>query len=209
MDKDAADVRLNKYNRLVKGKGADSSGCGSADAGQGLEDLDCPRDPAAVVINNDGGQSFESQGPAVIAQPLPSFEDGTQGGAGHGLDRGEAAEKLPIFLNNPLDLGLLQHQLRQEDLIWIVRPSPGEHPLVLAIVGIDPLLKQSYPLGAELDGSLHILFRQHYIMEGRRKTSRGKDWKKFCIGVILKKVRTEVHRGRKYAYLRISLHEMR
>ena len=75
-------------------------------------------------------------------------EDCAQRGAGQGLDCGETAEEPLVFFNDPRNLGLLQHQLRQEDVVRIAGLSPGESPLVEPIVVVDCLLKPAYLLGA-------------------------------------------------------------
>jgi hypothetical protein len=64
---------------------------------------------------------------------------------------GEALEKLGIILANPRDLGLLQHELGNQDFIRIAGSSPGE------IATLGPKPSQQTTLEAERIGGLAVL----------------------------------------------------
>src|SRR3989338_6447258 len=71
--------------------------------------------------------------PNVIAQGVPQFLHLAERGLRERLHAGIALEKLFIFRRDAVHLRLLEHDLRDEDLVRIARPPPREIALVVRI----------------------------------------------------------------------------
>ncbi len=74
---------------------------------------------------------MEVGGATIIAESGPRFADTRGSSRGEVRERGKALqEAMPVSFDTD-DLGLLQHDLRDEDLIRVARLAPGEIPAVL------------------------------------------------------------------------------
>ena len=69
----------------------------------------------------------------VIAQALPRTQDVIFGSASQKGEIGEAAEPLIVIRDHCRDLSLLEHELGDENCVWIARSAPGEVAAVAAI----------------------------------------------------------------------------
>jgi hypothetical protein len=68
--------------------------------------------------------------PAVIPQSLPQLQDiflVRPGEIRHGGETGNPPQKIG---NTPFHLGLLKHDLRDENFVGIIGPPPGKIPMV-------------------------------------------------------------------------------
>ena len=99
-------------------------------------------DPAqipAVLVHNLPGRPAQVPGPAVIAQALPQLHQPLLRGGCQSLHRGECLQKAGIIPQHRRYPGLLQHDLRDPDLIRVCGPPPGQVP------GIGPIPRQQRP----------------------------------------------------------------
>jgi hypothetical protein len=71
----------------------------------------------------------------VVAQSLPGTNDVRHRRRGEGFGRRPALQPLEVPREDPLDLRLLQHDLRDENRVRISRPSPGQVAAVLCEPG--------------------------------------------------------------------------
>src|SRR5438105_1077375 len=71
--------------------------------------------------------------PDVVAKRPPCFSDIVFGRGSERFERGILAEPLVILRQDAIDLRLLQHHLRHEDVIRVARAAPREVPAVAAI----------------------------------------------------------------------------
>jgi hypothetical protein len=84
---------------------------------------------------------------AAVAFPMPGKVASVSGSAGEehlasgctgkALEVRKLFEKFPVLHGNPLDLCLLEHDLRDEDPVGVGGPPPGEIAAVGAVVGED------------------------------------------------------------------------
>jgi hypothetical protein len=63
---------------------------------------------------------------AVVAEPLPRTDDVRSGRGRKNLDRWPALEPSEVARDDARDLGLLEHDLGDEDRVRVARLSPGE-----------------------------------------------------------------------------------
>ena len=105
---------------------------------QGQQVLVGVRKPAALLRHDPGGL-LQVPGPAVIAQALPQLHQPLLRGGCQSLHRGECLQKAGIIPQHRRYPGLLQHDLRDPDLIRVCGPPPGQVP------GIGPIPRQQRP----------------------------------------------------------------
>jgi len=101
------------------------------------------REPAAVPVHHAPGGSLERDCPAVVSHALPGEEHLASGCTGKALEVRKLFEKLPVLHGNPLDLCLLEHDLRDEDPVGVGGAPPGEVAAVGAVVGEDEVAKEA------------------------------------------------------------------
>src|SRR6266540_3881735 len=76
-------------------------------------------------------RSVEVEPPTVVAEALPGSDDLRRRGRREHLGGRPAVEPLEVSRDDALDLGLLQHHLRDEDGVRVARPAPGQVTSVL------------------------------------------------------------------------------
>jgi len=77
----------------------------------------------------------EIPGAGVIAETLPCVENVAFRGCREGSEIGETAEPVIIIRNDSGDLGLLEHELGDEDRVGVRRVAPGKIAAIFAIPG--------------------------------------------------------------------------
>ena len=70
---------------------------------------------------------------SVVAEALPRVQDVIFGSSRQCGKIGETAEPLIVIKNDGGNLSLLEHELRNEDGVWVARSAPGEIAAVVAI----------------------------------------------------------------------------
>ena len=86
-----------------------------------------------MSIHDDSSGRVQIARPRVIAKALPRVEDVIFRSPGQRGEMGEAAEPLIIIRDNDGNLGLLEHELGDEDGVGIASLAPGEDAPVMAI----------------------------------------------------------------------------
>lgn len=87
-----------------------------------------------MLAHNGLGSTVKSKGPSVVAQALPGGKDGAQWRCCQLTESRKEREEQAVFRQDASYLCLLEHYLRYQDLVWVVRPSPRQFAAVLAIV---------------------------------------------------------------------------
>ncbi len=70
--------------------------------------------------------SLQVEGAAIIAQPGPGPDHVARRCRCQGFERWELRQKRMILWDDPIDLRLLQHDLGNQDVVWVAGPTPGK-----------------------------------------------------------------------------------
>jgi len=133
--KDPLNVAIDYSDGLVIGEAGDSGGSVGADAGELSKTL-CGDGHDAAMFEDDGLSGFvEHACTAVVAEAAPKGEHILLIGFSEGLNGGKALEESGITFHDHSDPGLLEHDFRDPDGIWIRGMPPGEITLVAVVPG--------------------------------------------------------------------------
>ena len=86
---------------------------------------------SAELFGNDFGGTVKITRAAIVTQSRPEFEHPFQGGARQASDGGKSLKEALVIGDHRRNLGLLEHDLRDQDLVRVARLPPGEVPAVL------------------------------------------------------------------------------
>ncbi len=129
------DIRVHGGHAPLVGEAGDRSGSVTAHAGKGGERFGSTRDSPVQVVHHDAGQTMEVLRTAVVPQAVPRLPHPPGPRTGERSDGGESVDESPVVPVDPRHLGLLQHELRHEDVIRVPRASPRQ----VSTVGSKPL----------------------------------------------------------------------
>jgi hypothetical protein len=79
----------------------------------------------------------------VVAEGVPGLLHVADVGGGQRLERRVAAEELVVLRDHAVDLRLLEHDLRHEDVVGIAGPAPRQVALVPRVPAEETLAKAS------------------------------------------------------------------
>ena len=122
---DPAHVHIERSHRHAERGGSDRPRRVRPDPRERLEGIDRRRHPAPVLRDDRPGRVPQRQGAPVVAQPGPCREELLRTGAGEVARRRPAVDEPPPHRPDPLDPGLLGHDLGDQDLPR-VRGRPDE-----------------------------------------------------------------------------------
>jgi hypothetical protein len=88
--------------------------------------------PTISIFDQFRGRA-QISGAGVITEPLPGMKNVVLGSVSQRGEIREPVEPLIIIREHCGDLGLLKHELGNQDGVWIARPSPGKVAAVFAI----------------------------------------------------------------------------
>ena len=86
-----------------------------------------------MISDNRASRCSQISGPGIIAQALPGVENIGFRGGGETRDITEPPQPVIIVRDDGSDLGLLEHELRDEDRVGIGGSAPGKIAGVFAI----------------------------------------------------------------------------
>ena len=118
---------------MIEGKRCDGIRRIPPDAWQLAHAGDCAWKMAGMSIRDDSSGGVQIARPRIIAEALPRVEDVIFRSPSQRGEMGEAAEPLIIIRDNGGNLGLLEHELGDEDRVGIASLTPGEGAPVAAI----------------------------------------------------------------------------
>ena len=97
---------------------------------------------------------MERQGAPVVAEALPLPEHFLQGRRGKLVETGEPFNETDVLRNDPVDLGLLKHYLRDVNPVGPGTVPPGKVAAMTLIVGIYlfPEVRGSPPGSIDIQG---------------------------------------------------------
>ena len=133
--KDAGDIGFDDRDRLVEGECGDGVRCVTANSRKFPDRFRVSRKSATMFFHYRDGSGPEISGSVVVAEPLPGVKDVIFGSGGEGGEIGEAAEPLIIISDDGSYLGLLEHELGDEDGVGIGAMAPGKIAEIFAVPG--------------------------------------------------------------------------
>ena len=149
VDEDTANICLDEDGGLVEGE-CGYGGCGGfSDSRKFQERFDIGGKSAAIRVCHQFGDFHQRDGAPIVSQSMPYPEYVSKR---RFVERGKARERCDeafIFGNDPFDLGLLQHNLGNEDAVGVLCPSPGQVASVFGIILTDGLPEGADGIGIE------------------------------------------------------------
>ena len=155
-------IGVHAGHGLLEGDAGDGGRGVRPHAGQGGDILPLPGEAPAVHVADAAGRRQQVAGPGIVAQPLPGMEDLLLRGGRQGFRRGEALHPALEIADAPIHLRLLEHDLRDPDLVGRVGPAPGQ----VASVGGEPA-QQGFPHLRQMLQGGKVARRRHGAGDGQ------------------------------------------
>ena len=133
--KDASDICFYDWNRLVECEGGNGVCRVTADARKVQDRFHIFWKSAAVLFHDGDSSRAQIPGARVVAEPLPGVKDVVFGSGSERREIGKAPEPVIIIRDDGSDLGLLEHELGNEDRVGVVGTAPGKIARVLTVPG--------------------------------------------------------------------------
>ena len=130
---DAPDVGIEDWSALSVGEGPHRAGRVASDPLHGPEALLVGGQPAAVAGNGLACDPVKVHRPDVVAEWVPRARDVGDVRRGQRFERRVAPQELLVLRDHPVHLRLLQHDLRDQHVVGVPCPSPGQVPLVAPV----------------------------------------------------------------------------
>src|SRR5207244_12932357 len=124
---------FDDWDWLIESEAADGVRGVFPDSWKLLHLLDRSRETSAVSIHDGLCGGVQISRAHVIAEALPCAQHIVFGSASQCSKIREAAEPFIVIRNDGGDLSLLEHELRDEDGVWVARSAPMEVAAVAAI----------------------------------------------------------------------------
>ena len=131
-------IAINDNTRLAKGNRANGTSCIGTNTGKRAKIVTRLREPATPFISNEFGRFVQVGGTGVISQPSPGSKNIIQWCASQILDPWPAAYEVQKIGNDRGDNSLLQHNLRQPDMIGGCQLRPAPPPWKIAPMLVIP-----------------------------------------------------------------------
>ena len=131
--RNAVHIAIHRRHAQAKGNAADSACRIGANAGQSKDLLIRGRKHAAVLRHNNPCGLLQISCSAVISEPFPCFKHLFFGRISQLFNRWKKGQKTGVIPLDRLYARLLQHNLRQPDMIGILRPAPRQIPFFFVI----------------------------------------------------------------------------
>lgn len=123
---EAAGVGVDGGVAKTEGDGGDGSRGVAAEAGEREEVVEGVGEAAGAVVDDGAGGGVEVAGAGVVAQAGPEAEDIVERRGGEGFRRRETLEEALVEGDHAVHLGLLEHDLADEDVVGLSGAAPGE-----------------------------------------------------------------------------------
>lgn len=118
---------------MIEGERGDGARGVSAESWKLLQLLDRLRKTSAVSIHDGLCGGVQISGARVIAEALPRAQDVIFRSASERSEIRKSAEPFIVIRNDSGDLSLLEHELRNEDGVWVARFAPRQVAAVATI----------------------------------------------------------------------------
>jgi hypothetical protein len=130
---DPGDVCFDQWNGSIERKCRDSVGRVTPDARKRAKIVDLVRQRSAMFTEDDFCKSMQIARSGVVTQSLPAVENARFRSKREGGKIGEAAKPLIIIREDSGDLGLLKHELGNEERVGVAGLPPWQVAPVSAI----------------------------------------------------------------------------
>ncbi len=127
---DAFDVGIHHRNITIVGNGGNGSCCVRAYSRESAQEFPADRDLSLVFGNKNMSSLEDVFRPGVISQALPAFQHPVFRGDCQAFQIGKFCHPASEKKNNPIHLGLLQHDLGDPDLVGGIGLSPRQVTLI-------------------------------------------------------------------------------
>ena len=128
-------VAIHRRGGQLKGDGADGAGGIVPHPGKRPDGVIVRGKHAAMLLHDDFGGLLEISHAAIVPQPLPELVAQRLVRRRQRLHRGKRREKPAIVALHRLHPGLLEHDLREPDVVGLPIPPPGKIPAVFLVPG--------------------------------------------------------------------------
>ena len=132
---------------MVESENCDCIGSVAADSRQRFQLIRIAWENAAEIFDDQFGATVKVARPRVITEALPGMENVGFSRAGERTNGGETAELSNIVRDHGCSLGLLEHDLGDQDGVGVVAAAPWESAAVAAIPGEKRLVEKAGALG--------------------------------------------------------------
>jgi len=129
------DVRVDRAHVATVRDARDGGGRIPTDARQALELVGIRREASVHAPHDLACRRMEIAGAGVVAEARPRVAHLGRPRGGQRLDARIPTEKSSVVLLDPDDLGLLEHDFRDENAIRVTSLTPREGPLVARVPG--------------------------------------------------------------------------
>jgi len=123
---EAACVGVDRGMSKAEGDGGDGAGGVLPYSGESEKVSVGVGEAAGVVADDGAGGGVDATGAGVVAEPGPEAEDVVEGGGGEGPGCGERFQEALEEGDDTIHLGLLEHDLADEDVVGLSGAAPGE-----------------------------------------------------------------------------------
>ena len=130
---DARDICFDQWNGSIERKCRNGVRRVTPDPRKRAKIVDLVRQHSAVLTENDFCESMQIARSGVVTQSLPAVENAGLRSKREGGKIGEAAKPLIVIRKDGGDLGLLKHELGNEDRVGVADPPPRQVAPVSAI----------------------------------------------------------------------------
>src|SRR5271157_479128 len=133
MDEYRAYVRFDEYDRSVKRKSQDGTGRVMPDAGKTPEKVHVRAKSPAMFLRDNFADLLKRYSPAIISQALPCSKNISEIRIRQGPEVRKLPHKSGVFFEHTIYLRLLQHHLRHEYPVRVLRLSPRQFSPMLVV----------------------------------------------------------------------------
>lgn len=148
---DARDVGLDDRDGLIEGERRDGVRGVATDAGQFANRI---QKTAAMFLRDDDRRRPQISRARIIAEALPRMKDVIFGSRRESRDSGKPPEPFIIIRDHAGNLGLLKHDLGDENGVRIAGATPGKIPSVFSVPGKKRAAERRIRFDAENVGRL-------------------------------------------------------
>lgn len=132
---DAGDICFDDRNGSVECEGGNGVCRVTADARKVQDRFHIFWKSVAVLFHDGDSSRAQIPGARVVAEPLPGVKDVVLGSGSERCEIGKAPEPVIIIRDDGGNLGLLEHELRDEDRVGVGGAAPGKIARVSPVPG--------------------------------------------------------------------------
>ena len=125
-------IDINDRHPLGEGEGQEGVSGVAADSGKSLELGERPGYPSSL-FDHAAGQRMQPHCTVVVPHPAPGNKHLSERRSGKSPQTGESPEESWVGLTHAVNLGLLEHDFRQEDAVRVTGLPPSQNSSVAPV----------------------------------------------------------------------------